>query len=149
MLPESSLGKGLSYVIPSLAALHSAAGFIEQHRADRRVIALDAPMGAGKTTLIRALCQLWGVVDTVTSPTFAIHNVYATSSGRIIQHMDLYRLNRLEEVLEIGLLETIDTPGTITLIEWPGLIEELLPANTMRISLEVMADQSRRLIVDC
>lgn len=105
-------------------------------------------MGAGKTTLIRALCQRWGALDTVTSPTFAILNIYATKSGISIQHMDLYRLNSQEDALSIGLHEALQTPESITVIEWPDLVEDWLPANTMWITIEVRPDESRRITID-
>ena len=91
-----------------------------------RIVAFYGPMGAGKTTLIRAVCERLGVTDTVNSPTFAIVNEYCTEAGRRIYHFDFYRVERMEEVFDFGYEEYFYS-GELCLIEWPEKVEEILP----------------------
>ncbi len=111
---------------------------------DSPVVAFYGKMGSGKTTLIKAICEKIGVIDTVQSPTFAIINQYQTTQGKSIFHFDFYRLNRLEEAINIG-VEDYFYSGQLCLIEWPEIIEPLLPDNTLRIKLDII-DQNRRKI---
>lgn len=111
--------------------------FIQQHKK----IAFVGEMGAGKTTLIKLLCEALGALDVATSPTFAIINVYATPTLPIY-HMDLYRLNSEEEGFSIGLLELFDD-NSYCFIEWPQVMEAYLPEETLWISIEVEETESR------
>lgn len=106
----------------------------------RRIVAFYGSMGAGKTTFIRALCQELGVTEPVTSPTFAIVNEY---EGPIF-HFDFYRIRRLEEAYDIGFEDYLYS-GYLCLIEWPELIEDLLPEDAVRVHITVNADGSRTL----
>ena len=106
------------------------------------VWAFDAPMGAGKTTIIREICHQLEVTDTVTSPTFSIINEYATKKGTTIFHFDFYRLNSVNEALSIGVPEYFDTDN-LCLIEWPTVVEPILPLNFLRIRIDVADDNSR------
>jgi tRNA threonylcarbamoyladenosine biosynthesis protein TsaE len=99
-----------------------------------RVFAFYGKMGAGKTTFIKVLCQNLGAVDIVQSPSFAIINEYKTRSGESIFHFDFYRIRRIEEVFDIG-YEDYFFSGSYCFIEWPELIEELLPEGTVRVSI--------------
>lgn len=121
---------------------------------EQRIIAFYGSMGAGKTTFIRALCQELGVTEPVTSPTFAIVNEYEVvddqlsihhSSIKKIFHFDFYRIRRLEEAYDMGFEDYLYS-GSLCLIEWPELIEELLPAETVRVSITVEDDGSRKLV---
>ena len=104
---------------------------------DERIIAFHAPMGAGKTTFTTALCQALGVrEDAVSSPTFAIVNEYRSARGESIYHFDFYRIERLEEALDIGLYDYLDS-GALCLIEWPENIEPLLPEETLHVQIDV------------
>ncbi|MDB5273918.1 MAG: hypothetical protein JWO58_2285 [Chitinophagaceae bacterium] len=103
---------------------------------------LFGQMGAGKTTLVRTLCHFWGTVDNVSSPTFPIVNEYLLSSGDKIYHFDLYRLNSLREAQDIGMEEYLDS-GSICLIEWPGIIESILPYEYIELTIEAQEDQRR------
>lgn len=109
-------------------------------------ITFQGSMGSGKTTLIRALCRVLGVKDTVSSPTFSIINQYQylDSGGRvrIIHHLDLYRVRDLEEALRAGVEECLNSQGT-SLVEWPELIVPLLPEGSVHLHLIVLPDQSR------
>jgi len=131
--------------IPSLAGLDGAAKKFLQAIGDRRLIAFYAPMGAGKTTFTTAVCKALGVrEDAVSSPTFAIVNEYRTSAGESIYHFDFYRVEKLEEALDIGLYDYLDS-GSLCLMEWPENIEPLLPEETLKVHISVEADGSRTL----
>ena len=101
---------------------------------DRRVYAFYGQMGAGKTTFIKALCKQMGVEDVVNSPTFAIVNVYESGSGEEIYHFDCYRLKNLQEALDLGAEEYLYS-GNYCFIEWPEMIENLLPDTTVNIRI--------------
>lgn len=111
---------------------------------DNRLIAFFAPMGSGKTTFTTAVCKELGVTDPVGSPTFAIVNEYMTASGDSMFHFDFYRINKLSEAMDIGLYDYLDS-GCLCMMEWPENIEELLPEETLRITINVNPDQTRTL----
>lgn len=112
---------------------------------ENRIIAFYAPMGAGKTTFTTAVCRRLGVRDdAVSSPTFAIVNEYRTSSGEPLYHFDFYRITKIAEALDIGFYDYIDS-GCLCIIEWPENIEEILPEETLKISMVVNPDESRTL----
>lgn len=109
------------------------------------IFALYGGMGAGKTTLVNAICRLLGVTDPTGSPTFAIVNEYALPEpGRSIYHFDFYRIKSLAEVYDIGYDEYFYS-GNVCLIEWPELIEPLLPDNTVKVDIQVNPDLTRTL----
>jgi len=109
-----------------------------------KLIAFHAPMGAGKTTFISAICRRLGVrEDAVGSPTFAIVNEYRSGSGSPIYHFDFYRITKLAEALDVGFYDYLDS-GELCLMEWPENVEELLPEETLRVDMEVLPDGSRR-----
>lgn len=111
----------------------------------RTVVAFDAPMGAGKTTLISRIAALLGAEDKVTSPTFAIVNQYEGSQRRIY-HFDMYRIERVEEALDFGSEEYLSS-GDLCLVEWPEKIEPLLPDDTMVVRIEILSDSARRFVI--
>ena len=129
--------------IQSIEGLAAAAREFLNGIGDRRLVAFFAPMGAGKTTFITAICKTLGVSeDAISSPTFAIVNEYRTASGEPVYHFDFYRIEKLEEALDIGLYDYLDS-GALCLMEWPENIEPLLPEDTLRISISVEPDGSR------
>ena len=131
--------------IPTLAALDTAAGQFLDEIGEHRLIAFHAPMGAGKTTFTTAVCKRLGVhEDAVSSPTFAIVNEYRTGSGEPVYHFDFYRIEHLEEALDIGLYDYLDS-GCLCLMEWPENIGDLLPEETLQVQIRVNPDQSRTL----
>ncbi len=131
--------------IAALESIDSTAGqFLEETRG-RKLIAFYAPMGAGKTTFITAVCRTLGVDgDAVSSPTFSIVNEYRLPDGEPVFHFDFYRINKLAEALDIGFYDYIDS-GALCLMEWPENIEELLPEEALRVSISVLPDGSRTL----
>ena len=100
-----------------------------------RIYAFYGSMGAGKTTFISAICRVLGVGDEVASPTFTIVNEYRAADGQVVYHFDFYRIERLQEVLDIGYEEYIDSDG-ICLMEWPEKIEDILPEDTLKVHIE-------------
>lgn len=117
-----------------LEDIDKAAEWVLEVVGDKRVIAFYGGMGAGKTTLIKAICKKLGVEDTVTSPTFAIVNEYADGNGDPVYHFDFYRIKKLEEVRDISFDEYAYS-GYFCFLEWPELIEDLLPEDTIKISI--------------
>lgn len=134
--------------IQSLEHIHEAAREFIAAMGDNTVFALYGKMGAGKTTFIKALCQELGVEDVVTSPTFAVINEYRSDiAGELIYHFDFYRIKKLEEVYDMG-YEDYFYSGALCFIEWPELVEELLPGNTIRVTIEELEDGSRKLTME-
>lgn len=106
------------------------------------VVAFYAPMGAGKTTFIKAVCEVLGASDQVTSPTFALVNEYVATSGELIYHFDCYRIKNLTEAYDLGADEYFYS-GHFCFVEWPEKIEELLPDDVVRVQIDVQDDGSR------
>ena len=132
--------------IQSLAELPEAARQFVALMGDETVYAFYGEMGAGKTTFIRELAKSLGVTDDdVNSPSFSIINEYRSdTTAELIYHFDLYRLDSLDEAFDIGVEDYFDS-GAVCLIEWPERIEELLPADTVRVDLKEQEDGSRLL----
>ena len=102
---------------------------------EARLLAFHGDLGAGKTTLIKAMGQELGVADAMSSPTFALVNEYRSGAGDPVYHFDLYRLKDAAELDAIGFSEYVDS-GNYCFIEWPQLAEELLPPGTLHVTLE-------------
>ena len=129
--------------INTLEEIEAAARQFVEAMDDNTVFAFYGKMGAGKTTFIKAVCTLLGVTDNITSPTFAIVNEYRSDiAGELIYHFDFYRIKKLEEVYDLG-YEDYFYSGAVCFIEWPELIEELLPGNTIKVTIEEEADGAR------
>ncbi len=130
--------------ITSLADLPRAAREFVEAMDDSTVFAFYGDMGAGKTTFINALCSELGVTeDVANSPSFSIVNEYRSdTTAELIYHFDLYRLNDLDEALDMGIEDYFDS-GALCLLEWPERVEELLPDDTVRVKLLVNDDDSR------
>lgn len=129
--------------IASLDQIDAAARTFAGQMGEQKVYAFYGEMGAGKTTFVRALCACLGVTDPVTSPTFSIVNEYRSETdGRPIFHFDFYRIRRIEEVYDMGYEEYFYS-GAVCLLEWPELVEELLPETAVRVHLEVLPDGRR------
>ena len=129
--------------IKDLDGIDAAAREFLAQIGDRSLVAFHAPMGAGKTTFITALCRVLGVrEDAVSSPTFAIVNEYRSPSRGSIFHFDFYRIEKPSEALDIGFYDYIDS-GCLCLMEWPENIEEILPEETLHVHIRVLPDESR------
>lgn len=129
-------------IIKDIADIGRAAKEFLERTAGHTLIAFYAPMGSGKTTFTTAICKALGVTDPVSSPTFAIVNEYMKADGEPMYHFDFYRINKLSEAVEIGFYDYIDS-GCLCIMEWPENIEELLPEDTLKVSISVNHDQSR------
>lgn len=122
----------------------AAAAFIEAMD-QSTVFAFYGKMGAGKTTFVKALCEALGVTDVVNSPTFSIVNEYRSdTTGELIYHFDFYRIKKIDEVYDMG-YEDYFYSGALCFIEWPELVEELLPGDVVKVNIEENADGSRTL----
>ena len=134
--------------IATLADIDAAAKEFLKETEGHKLIAFYAPMGAGKTTFTTAICRILGVAqDAVSSPTFSIVNEYRLPNGEPVFHFDFYRINKISEALDIGFYDYIDS-GALCLMEWPENIEDLLPEETLRVSITVAEDGSRTLTWD-
>ena len=131
--------------INSLDNIREAAKQFIAAMEDNTVFAFYGKMGAGKTTFIKAICEELGVTDVINSPTFAIVNEYMREDGDPMYHFDFYRINKLQEAIEIGLYDYLDS-GCLCIMEWPENIEELLPEETVRVYFTINPDQSRTLV---
>ena len=134
----------MQITISSLDAINDAAKQFVAAMGDNRVFAFYGKMGAGKTTFIKALCTALGVDDVITSPTFAIVNEYTAGDGSPVYHFDFYRIKKLEEVYDMG-YEDYFYNGGLCLIEWPELIEPLLPDDAVKVTITEEADGTRTL----
>ncbi|HBT84561.1 MAG: tRNA (adenosine(37)-N6)-threonylcarbamoyltransferase complex ATPase subunit type 1 TsaE [Fermentimonas sp.] len=134
----------MEIVIENIKDIRSAAKEFIKVMGDNKVFAFHGSMGAGKTTFIKAVCEELGVIETVSSPTFAIINEYKDGEGRPIFHFDFYRINKLEEVYDFG-YEDYFYSGNLCFIEWPELVESILPENTVKISIQEQDDGSRNI----
>lgn len=129
--------------IDSLETIRDAAKEFVEQLGDHTVFAFYGKMGAGKTTFIKAICEELGVEDVITSPTFAIVNEYRSPiNDELIYHFDFYRIKKLEEVYDMG-YEDYFYSGALCFLEWPELIEEILPGETVKVSITVNDDGGR------
>lgn len=134
--------------IQSLETIREAARQFVSNMGDNTVFALYGEMGAGKTTFIKAVCEELGVEDVINSPTFAIVNEYRSEeTGELIYHFDFYRIAKLEEVYDMG-YEDYFYSGALCFIEWPELVEELLPGNVVKVTIEAQDNGKRLLTID-
>jgi tRNA threonylcarbamoyladenosine biosynthesis protein TsaE len=129
--------------IQSPAQLPEAAKQFVQAMDQNTVFAFYGKMGAGKTTFIKAICEELGVTDVINSPTFSIVNEYRSdTTGELIYHFDFYRIKKIEEVYDMGYEDYFDS-GAVCFIEWPELIDDLLPGDAVKVSITEQEDGSR------
>ncbi len=138
----------MNIIIQDLEHIREAARTFIENIGDHTVFAFYGKMGAGKTTFIKAICEELGVDDIITSPTFAIVNEYSLTSHHSpltsdsVYHFDFYRIKKLEEVYDMG-FEDYFYSGALCLIEWPELIEEVLPDDAVKVCITENADGTR------
>ncbi len=129
--------------IQSTLSLPEAAKRFVQAMDQHTVFAFYGKMGAGKTTFIKAICEALGVTDVINSPTFSIVNEYRSdTTGELIYHFDFYRIKKLDEVYDMG-YEDYFYSGAVCFIEWPELIDDLLPGDAVRVTISEQPDGSR------
>lgn len=133
----------MEIIIQSLGRIHEAARQFISAMGGKTIFAFYGKMGAGKTTFIKAICEELGASDIITSPTFAIVNEYRSDiAGGLIYHFDFYRIKKLEEVYDMG-YEDYFYSHAICFIEWPELVESLLPGDAVKICIEETANGMR------
>lgn len=125
--------------------LHQAAKKILKVTSGKKLLAFYGSMGAGKTTIIKAVCKILGAGDIVSSPTFTLVNEYRTLNGETIYHIDFYRIKKTEEVFDFGIEEYFSS-GSYCFMEWPELIQEILPPETVTVKITV--DNENQRIID-
>lgn len=121
--------------------------YISGSDTESNIFAFYGEMGAGKTTFIKALCVVLGVTDTVNSPTFTLVNEYRAAKGFPVFHFDFYRIDKIREAYDIGLDEYFSEDG-LCLIEWPEKIREALPADCVKVHIQVNANGGRTLVIE-
>lgn len=133
----------MEITIKSLDSIGDAAKAFVENMGNAKVFAFYGKMGAGKTTFIKAVCECLGVEDVITSPTFAIVNEYQSeTTGQPIYHFDFYRIKKLDEVYDMG-YEDYFYSGSLCFLEWPELIESLLPEDAIKVTINENADGTR------
>ncbi|OGX85228.1 tRNA (adenosine(37)-N6)-threonylcarbamoyltransferase complex ATPase subunit type 1 TsaE [Hymenobacter lapidarius] len=139
MFPQTILVPTLAQLPAAARQLHAAIA-----AADCCVIALEGEMGAGKTTLIRALACYLGVTDEVSSPTFALVNEYRDGNNKPVYHFDFYRIDSIDEAVRIGASEYLDS-GYLCLVEWPARVAALLPTPRLEVRIDVLSAEAREI----
>lgn len=140
---ESQIIFSMEIKITSLDNIREAAKQFIAAMEDNTVFAFYGKMGAGKTTFIKAICEELGVTDVINSPTFAIVNEYRSDeTGELIYHFDFYRIKKLDEVYDMG-YEDYFYSGALCFIEWPELVEEVLPGDAVKVTIEEVEDGTR------
>ena len=134
----------MNILLKNLSGIELAAQTFVNEMSDKKVFAFYGEMGVGKTTFIKAVCKVLGVKETISSPTFAIVNEYKNGDDKPIYHFDFYRINNLEEVYDFG-YEDYFYSENLCFIEWPELVEDLLPDNVVKVYI-TLEDNEERLI---
>ncbi|MDD6517326.1 MAG: tRNA (adenosine(37)-N6)-threonylcarbamoyltransferase complex ATPase subunit type 1 TsaE [Prevotella sp.] len=133
----------MKITIKSLDTIREAAKTFVKNMGNGHVFAFYGKMGAGKTTFIKAICEELGVEDVITSPTFAIVNEYrSATTNELIYHFDFYRIKKLDEVYDMG-YEDYFYSGALCFLEWPELIEDILPGDAVKVTITQQEDGSR------
>ena len=136
----------LKLVAENIDDLPKIADEVISYAQEEKIWVFDGQMGAGKTTLIKSICNKLGVIDLVNSPTFSIVNEYGTETGDTYYHFDFYRLKDEWEALDIGIEEYLDS-GNICLLEWASKIERFLPESYLLIAIEADSEQHRHITI--
>ncbi len=137
----------MKLLLNNLSDLDVVANKFIESMEDRKIFAFYGEMGAGKTTFIKAICSALGVSETITSPTFSIVNEYEKSDGEPIYHFDFYRIKTIEEAYDFG-YEDYFYSGHICFIEWPELVESLLPEDVVKVQIVIEDNEERSILID-
>jgi tRNA threonylcarbamoyladenosine biosynthesis protein TsaE len=141
----------MEFIVYGSDALPSLMNHVLDALNGRRKVIVYGEMGSGKTTFISAFCEKIGVKESPASPTYSLVNEYgytdADGKHTVLRHLDLYRLLSLREALDLGIDDMLDD-DTYCFIEWPGIIEEILPENTAKITIEVTGPTTRRVVIE-
>ena len=133
--------------LTNLSDINTIAKKFIENMDNRKVYAFYGEMGAGKTTFIKSICTVLGVTETITSPTFAIVNEYEKADGNPIFHFDFYRIKDIDEAYDFG-YEDYFYSGHFCFIEWPQLVEPLLPENVVKVQIVIEDNEQRTILVD-
>ena len=133
-------------IINSIEEIHDIAKKFLEEIGDKKIFALNGEMGAGKTTFIKAICEVMGVKETINSPTFSIVNEYEAADGSIIYHFDCYRINKIQEALDLGAEEYLYS-GNLCFIEWSENIAPLLPDTLVNVDIHEIENKKREIII--
>ena len=136
----------MEIVIKDKRHLLTAAKQLLKQSGENKLFALYGAMGSGKTTFIKAICESLGAIDIVSSPTFTLVNEYKTSDGESIFHIDFYRIKKQEEVFDFGIEEYL-TGDSYCFMEWPELVEGILPPETVKVKITVDENEQRLLLI--
>jgi len=132
----------MKLVIESTKTINKTASQFIENIGDKKIFCFNGKMGAGKTTFIKAICENLGVKETVNSPTFSIVNEYEDANGNIIYHFDCYRINKIEDALNLGAEEYLYS-GNLCFLEWSENIASLLPDSAVNVTIEEQVDGTR------
>ena len=132
--------------INSIEEIHTTAKKFLDEIGDNKIFAFNGKMGAGKTTFIKAICEVMGVKETINSPTFSIVNEYEAADGSIIYHFDCYRINKIQEALDLGAEEYLYS-GNLCFIEWSENIAPLLPDTLVNVDIHEIENKKREIII--
>ena len=132
----------MNFILKDISDIDTAAKIFVEKFGNKKIFAFYGEMGAGKTTFIKSICKSMGVTGAITSPTFSLVNVYKTDSGLLIYHFDFYRIKNIEEAYDFG-YEDYFYSGNICFIEWPELIESLLPEDVVEVRFTIDENEQR------
>jgi tRNA threonylcarbamoyladenosine biosynthesis protein TsaE len=132
--------------INSIEEIHETAKKFVNEIGNKKIFAFNGKMGAGKTTFIKAICEVMGVKETINSPTFSIVNEYEAADGSIIYHFDCYRINKIQEALDLGAEEYLYS-GNLCFIEWSENIAPLLPDTLVNVDINEIENKKREIII--
>lgn len=132
----------MTILIKDKRHLHASARELLKQTGENKLLAFYGTMGSGKTTIIKAVCEVLGAVDVATSPTFTLVNEYKTLTGESLYHFDFYRIRKTEEVFDFG-IEEYFASDSYCFMEWPELVEDILPEGTVKIRITVTDDEQR------
>lgn len=136
----------MEIIIKDKRHLSSAARQLLKLAGEKRIFAFYGAMGAGKTTFIKTICKVLGTADIISSPTFTLVNEYRTTKGEAVFHIDFYRIKKQEEVYDFGVEEYL-TGDSYCFMEWPELVEEILPEETVKVRIMANETEQRTLTI--